>query len=131
MTSVPVIALIVIAAVQAPGSAPARAGPSGTAPATVIIGGVPETAVATQSFEKLFTGSEEDIRKAQAQLRVEMAAQQPTIRVPSRIVCGMLVIQVDPAIDPKMIHRPRMVHSPDEPPATFHIRRIPPTTCAE
>ena len=102
MTSVPFIALIVLAAAQAPGSTQPSPEPLGTPPA-IFIGDLPDTALGTQSFDKLFTLSEDDIRKAQ--LRAQLESQQQA-KPPSRIVCGMVVIQADPGIDPKMIHRP-------------------------
>ena len=129
MTSVPFVALIVLAAAQAPGSPQPSPEPLGTPPTISSIGDLPETAVGKQSFDKLFTGSEDDIRKARAQLQAELASQ-PAMKERSRIVCGMVVMQADPGIDPKMIHRP-MVHPPAESTTTFHIKRIPPPTCAE
>jgi len=127
MTSVPFIALIVLAAAQAPGSTQPSPEPLGTPPA-IFIGDLPDTALGTQSFDKLFTLSEDDIRKAQ--LRAQLESQQQA-KPPSRIVCGMVVIQADPGIDPKMIHRPLTNLPTNEPAITFHIKRIPPTTCAE
>ena len=85
----------------------------------------------TQSFDKLFTVSKDDIRKAQAHLQAELALRQPAMKERSRIVCGMLVIQADPQINPKMIHRPLAALSTNEPTTTFHIKRIPPGTCKE
>lgn len=130
MTSFPLGLLIVVAATQVPGSTLAAPASAGTAPAAVRIDGLPETAVGARSFDKLFTVSEGDVRKAQALLRAELASQQPAIEDHSRYVCGMRVIQADPQIDPKMIRRP-MVDPPADSTTTFHIKRIPPPTCAE
>jgi hypothetical protein len=129
MTSFPLGVLIVVAAAQVPGSTPAAPESKGPPLVTIRIDALPET-VGTQSFDKLFTVSEGDVRKAQAPLRAHLAPQQPAIEERPRIVCGMVVIQADPQIDPKMIQRP-MVNPPAQPTTTFHIKRIPPTVCAE
>ena len=72
-----------------------------------------------KSFGKLF---------AQADRRAELeAAHQALARAQSRtkIVCGMVVIQADPSIDPKFVHHPPADTS------GMKIRRIPPPACAD
>lgn len=122
MTSCPLGVLIVVAAAQVPGSMPATPESARPAPVIIRIDELPET-VGTRPFKKIFTVSEGTIRKAQAHFRAEAQSQAPGAQ--SRVVCGMKVIEVDPQIDPKMIHR-----SADSS-TTHHIKRIPPATCAE
>jgi hypothetical protein len=122
MTSFPLGVLIVVTAAQVPGSMPAAPESAGPAPVIIRIDELPET-VGTRPFKKIFTVSEDAIRKAQAHPRAE--AQSPPTGARPRVVCGMKVIEVDPQIDPKMIHR-----SADSS-TTHHIKRIPPATCAE
>ena len=129
MTSFTLGMLIVIAAAQAPSPRPAATEPAAADPVTFRVAALPETEVGTQSFSKLFTLSEDDIRKAQ--VRAQLESRQHAIKPPSRIVCGMVVIQADPRIDPKMIHRPLATLPTNEPTTTFHIKRIPPGTCNE
>ena len=68
-----------------------------------------------KAFGKLFEQAQE--RAA----RQAVANQKPA----TRIVCGMVVIQADPNIDPKFVIRAPVDSS------TMKIRRIPPATCAE
>jgi hypothetical protein len=124
MTTFPVAALLVLAATQAPSSRPAIPEPAGAAPITLGTEGRLETAVGTHSFKKLFTVSEDAIQKARLQAAAELERQ--AFDTQPRVVCGMTVIQADPRIDPKMIHRP----APSSP-TTFHIKRIPPTACTD
>ena len=129
MTAFPLGVLIVLAGIQVSTSPRVTPEPAKPGAVTLIGSGQAETAVGSQSFGKLFTLSEDDIRKAQ--LRAQLESQQHAIRPPSRIVCGMVVIQADPGIDPKMIHRPPPNLPTTEPAITFHLKRIPPTACAE
>ena len=48
-----------------------------------------------------------------------------TERAAPKVVCGMVVIPVDPQMDAKMVRRPT------ESTTTFHIKKIPPAACAE
>jgi hypothetical protein len=121
MTTFPVAALLVLAATQPSSSRPAIPEPAGAAPVTLGTESLPETAVGTHSFKKLFTVSEDAIQKARLQAAAELERQ--AFDTQSRVVCGMTVIQADPRIDPKMIRRPA--------PSTFHIKRIPPTACTD
>jgi hypothetical protein len=122
MTPFPLGLLIVVVAAQVPGSMPAAPESAGPAPVVIRIDELPET-VGTRPFRKVFTVSEDTIRKAQAHARA--AAQSQVTGAQPRVVCGMKVIEVDPRIDPKMIHR-----SADSS-TTHHIKRIPPAACAE
>ena len=124
MTTLPAGAWRVVAATPASRSRPATPEPAGAAPVTLGTERLPETAVGSQSFKKLFTVSEDEIQKAQ--LHAAAALERQAFNAQPRVVCGMKVIQADPEIDPKMIHRPAPSSTP-----TFHIRRMPPTTCAD
>lgn len=124
MTTFPIAALVVLAATQAPSSRPVRFEPAGAAPVMLRTEGVPETAVGTHSFKKLFTASEDAIQKARLQAAAALAREVSDSQ--ARVVCGMTVIQADPRIDPKMIHRPAPSST-----TTFHIKRIPPTACTD
>jgi hypothetical protein len=122
MTSFSLGVVMVVAAAQVPGPMPGPTASAGAAPVIIRIDELPET-VGTRPFRKVFTVSEDTLRKAQAHARA--AAQSPAPSAQSRVVCGMKVIEVDPRIDPKMIHRA------PESRTTHHIKRIPPTACAE
>ena len=125
MTSVPVIALIVIASVQAPSSKQGLQEDVTAARAIPSDESLPETAIGTHPFQKLFTQSNEAVNQAERARILLEAKKQVTDRNPPKIVCGMVVIPADPRIDPTMIHRP------GDSSTTFHIKRIPPTTCAD
>jgi hypothetical protein len=124
MTSFPIGVLIVVAAAQAPGETPAGREPRGPAPALFSIAPAAETAVGTEPYKRLCTASRDSSRKAQERLAAQVEEQAVSPR--SRIVCGMRVIQADPVIDPKIVHR-----SSADANRTFHIKKIPPTTCAD
>jgi hypothetical protein len=125
MTSVPFITLIVIASVQAPSSTPAPPDDATSARATISNETLPETAVGARPFQKLFTQSNDALNQAERARRLLEAQTQIADRNAPKTVCGMIVIPADPQIDPKMVHRPLV------PSTTFHIKRVPPTTCAE
>ena len=61
------------------------------------------------------------------EMKQEPGARQalPNQKPETKIVCGMVVIQADPNIDPKFVIRAPVDSS------TMKIRRIPPLTCAE
>ena len=69
-------------------------------------------------FAKLFEQAQE---RAARQALQALPSQKPE----PRIVCGMVVIQADPNIDPKFV-----VRAPADTSA-HKIRRIPPTACAD
>jgi hypothetical protein len=129
MTAFPFGLLIVLAAMQVSTSPRGTLDPARPAAATLSGSDQAETGVGSQSFSRLFTVSEDDIR--QARLRAQLESQRQAVKPPPRIVCGMVVIQADPGIDPKMIQRPLATRPTDEPASTFHIKRISPTSCAE
>jgi hypothetical protein len=124
MTSFPLGVLIVVAATQASSSKPAVPEPAGPAPITLTAEGLPATAVGTDAYKKLFTVSEDAMQKARTQAAAEL--QRHAARTQPRVVCGMTVIQADPEVDPKIVHRPA-----PSPTTTFHIKRIPPPACAD
>jgi hypothetical protein len=68
-----------------------------------------------KAFGRLFE------QKQQPDPRHSLPNQKPA----TKIVCGMVVIQADPNIDPKFV-----IRAPDDS-STMKIRRIPPATCAE
>jgi hypothetical protein len=120
MTSFLLAVVIALAVAQAPGSMPSTREPAGPGPIALRTEALSESAVGAQPFRKLFTVSEDTTQKARLQAA---AALEHAFDTQSRVVCGMTVIQADPRIDPRMIHRPA--------PSTFHIKRIPPTACTD
>jgi hypothetical protein len=73
-------------------------------------------------FGKLF--GQEDQRaqlEAMAKLREAVASREAK----SKIVCGMVVIEADPGVDPKFVHRPTGDTS------GMKIRRIQPNVCVD
>ena len=103
---------------------PSTGEPAGPGPITLRTEGLSESAVGARPFSKLFTASEDTIQKARLQAAAELERQAVHSR--SRVVCGMTVIQADPQIDPRMIHRPAAPST-----TTFHIKRIPPPVCTD
>jgi hypothetical protein len=75
----------------------------------------PPTVPGEKPFGKLFEPAEE--RAA----RQALASQKPA----PKVVCGMVVIQADPNVDPRFI-----IRAPADTTA-YKIRRIPPTACAD
>jgi len=69
-------------------------------------------------FGKLF---EQEQERAIRQAHQALLSQKPQ----TKIVCGMVVIQVDPGIDPKILVPPRVDAG------TSKIRRIVPPACTE
>ena len=124
MTSFPLAVVITLAVAQAPGSMPSTREPGGPGPITLRAEGLSESAVGAQPFRKLFTVSEDTIQKAK--LQAAAALERQAFSTQPRVVCGMTVIQADPLIDPKMVHRPAPSST-----TTFHIKRIPPPGCAD
>ena len=81
-------------------------------------------------FKKLFL-PETALREAQMQAarshaRAALEARTGQAAVAPKVVCGMVVIQADPNVDPRMIRRP-----PPDAATAAHIKRIAPTACAE
>jgi hypothetical protein len=70
-------------------------------------------------FRKLFEQTQDE--RAARQALQALTSQKPE----QRIVCGMVVIQANPNIDPKFVVRA----PPDT--SAHKIRRIPPTACAD
>ena len=81
---------------------------------------VPEPSSPTGPVEKAFGKLFEQVQQERA-ARQALANQ----RAERRVVCGMVVIEADPSIDPKILVPP----AADSP--TAKIRRIVPTGCAE
>ena len=83
-------------------------------------GQTPPTTPGEKSFGRLF-------EQADRRARFEAAAHQALARSEARtkIVCGMVVIQADPSIDPKFVQRAPADTS------GMKIRRIPPPACAD
>ena len=125
MSSLPIIALAVIAAVQTPSSSPAPPEAGAPVRTTLKVESQPETPIGAQPFQKLFTQSS-DAADAIERARHALEAQKEALgKTAPKIVCGMTVLPVDPRIDPKMIRRP------SDSATTFHLKRIPPAVCAE
>lgn len=75
----------------------------------------------SESFAKLFVGPTLTQAAAATQSPVNSDGQKRT----PRVVCGMVLIPANPAVDPKIVVPP----SPQD--ANAHIRRIVPDTCVE
>src|SRR5688572_23488814 len=71
-------------------------------------------------FEKLFIPPQPGRPEVTVVSPPDRTSKAPT----SRVVCGMVVIEVDPALDPHMVIRPK---DPD----SARIRRIPATACVD
>jgi hypothetical protein len=83
----------------------------------------PAPATPTPAGEKAFQSifADADRRAALERLHQAIADRSPA---QAKVVCGMVVIQTDPAIDPKFVKRP----APGSPQPK--ARTIPPTACA-
>ena len=91
----------------------ARDTPAQPAPAT-------PTPAGEKAFQSIFADA--DRRAALERLHQAIADRSPA---QAKVVCGMVVIQTDPAIDPKFVKRP----APGSPQPK--ARTIPPTACAD
>ncbi len=92
--------------------------PTVPVPAVPLVPGSTEPTQPSAPFQKLFTTSANEARRQEHQRQaIEQSAP--------KIVCGMVVLRADPAVDPKMIVRPPVSTT------TMHIRKIPPPACAE
>jgi hypothetical protein len=74
-------------------------------------------------FEPRDLQQQQQLERARERLQdlLRQRQAQPTAREPF-VVCGMTIIPIDPAVDPKMISE-----VPDH--VDYKIRRIPPPTC--
>jgi hypothetical protein len=114
------VVTVAIAQVPAPPAGAEPSGPSATVPNTSGPTLQPST-----PFQRLFVPTpgdargQERMRAALEQLRLRPEADKP------KIVCGMVVLRADPQVDPQMVKRPT------ESTTTMHIRKIPPSACAE
>jgi hypothetical protein len=73
-----------------------------------------------KAFDKLFEQQQQ--RQQQQRAAREALAKETPAR---RVVCGMVVIQADPNVDPKFVHR-----APEDT-SGLKIRVIPPASCAD
>jgi hypothetical protein len=122
---------VAVALAQLPAAPPAAVEPSVPVPAVPAVSGSTEPPQPSGPFQKLFSAPANDartqarLRAALEQLRAALEQRrQETERSASKIVCGMVVLHADPAVDPKMIVRPQASAT------TMHIRKIPPSACA-
>ena len=74
-----------------------------------------------KAFHRIFTLPAPPQNPQREPIVVAVPEQKPA----SRIVCGMVVIQADPEVDPRFV-----IRGPEDTSA-FKIRRIAPTTCAD
>ena len=113
-----------------------QAGTSGRVPAPAPEppqpAGVPEVAQAAtvsgeKAFRVLFIGESERPAQADLALAPAAAAQRAaeSRTADRKVVCGMVVIQADPSVDPKIVKQ-----VPGDP-AGMKIRRIPAAACTD
>jgi hypothetical protein len=118
------LGLVVTASLAQMPARPTGAGPS--APAQP-----PAEAAATQPvqrsgpFQKLFVPQPNEARRQEKDVRAALEQLKLAQKPAPRIVCGMVVIQTDPQVDPKMV-----IRSPESA-TVMHIKKIPPAACAE
>jgi hypothetical protein len=75
-----------------------------------------------RSYRGLFIAPPETGNAVQVQLPSEVLTRNPN----PHVVCGMVVVPVTPAVDPKMSARPR-----NDPKVEYKIRAIEPRICHE
>jgi hypothetical protein len=111
--------LIVQTAAPLPDAPPPRTATE-TPQATVTVTG-------EKSFRVLFTSESEKEAPAELAAFVAATAQRlaETRTAERKVVCGMVVIQADPSVDPKIVKQ-----VPGDP-ATMKIRRIPAAACTD
>ena len=97
-----------------------RPGPSAEQSGSSPSVAVPSTP-GDKAFSRLFTLPAPPQNLDGGPLIVEVPEQKPA----TKIVCGMVVIQADPEVDPKFV-----IRAPAET-SRFKIRRIPPAACAD
>ncbi len=97
------------------GLSPARGGP----PSDKL--GARDASI-TRSYRGLFMAPAETGNAVQVQLAPEIITRNPQ----PRVVCGMVVVPVTPAVDPKMITPPK-----NDPKVEYKIRAIEPRICYE
>jgi hypothetical protein len=115
---------VAVALAQLPAAPPAGIEPT-PVPDVPSVSGSSQPPQPSGPFQKLFTAVEDDARLNE-RLRATLHLRRQAIeRSGPKVVCGMVVIHADPAVDPEMI-----VRSPASA-ATMHIRKIPPPACAE
>jgi hypothetical protein len=99
--------------------------PTVPVPAVPSVSGSIEPPQPSGPFQKLFTPQANAVH-AQKQLRAALEQHRRAVeRSAPKIVCGMVVLRADPAVDPKIIVPPPASS------ATMRIRKIPPPVCAE
>ena len=99
--------------------------PTVPAPATPTVSGSTEPIQPSGPFQKLFVAPANDAR-GQVHLTAALEQHRQAVeRSAPKVVCGMVVLRADPAVDPKMIVRPPVSTT------TMHIRKIPPPACAD
>ena len=87
--------------------------------------GATEPSQRSGPFQKLFVPQANEARKQEEHARAMLEQQRLAAGSAPRIVCGMVVIQADPKVDPKMVIRPQ------ESSTVMHIKKIPPAACVE
>ena len=75
-------------------------------------------------YQGLFVAPREAGTAVQVQLAPEVLTRNPSPQ--PRVVCGMVVVPVTPAVDPKMIAPPK-----NDPKVDYKIRAIEPRICHE
>ena len=103
---------------------PTGAGPSSPAQLSPQPG-TAEPVQRSKPFQKLFVPQPNQARKQEEHARALLERQRLASESAPKIVCGMVVIQADPKVDPKMVIRQ------GESTPTLHIKKIPPAACAE
>lgn len=78
----------------------------------------------TRPYQGLFITPPEPGKAVQVQLPREVLTQNPSPQ--PHVVCGMVVVPVTPAVDPKMIAPPK-----NDPKVEYKIRAIEPRICHE
>jgi hypothetical protein len=119
-TALTAVTMLLIVQAGAPSPEAPRAGNSTEAAQTVTITG-------EKAFRNLFTADSHDRSRAElAGALVVMARRAGEGRPPERkVVCGMVVMQADPSVDPKFVKE-----VPGDP-ASMKIRRIPAPACTD
>jgi hypothetical protein len=117
------LGLVATAALAQMPAPPPAAEPSAPAPLSPPSGAA-EPVPRSGPFQKLFVQPNEP-RKQEQQARAALQQLKQAQKSAPTVVCGMVVIQADPQVDPKMVIRPR------ESTTTLHIKKIPPAACAE
>jgi hypothetical protein len=124
MTSL-LLGLVFTAAVAQTPAPPASAEPAVRRLNVPIAAGMAGSRQPSAPFQKLFAVPAGEAR-AQERVRAAHARHRlPAERSAPKVVCGMVVFPADPQVDAKMIRRP------PESATTMHIKKIPPTACAE